>query len=102
MFKLLITELAHQDLDDIVSYISVQLGNVGAAARLLDDLDQCYSHLRENPQMFELCRDHHLAASGYRKVPINNYVLIYKVDNNKSTVTILRIFYGGRDYPNII
>jgi toxin ParE1/3/4 len=102
MFKLLVTELAHQDLDDIVLYIAVQLGNAEAAARLLDDIDQCYSYLRENPRMYELCHDPHLAASGYRKVPFNNYVLIYKVDDKSSAVTVLRIFYGGRDYPNLI
>lgn len=102
MYRLSITKLANQDLDEIITYISGQLDNSGAAARLLDDIEQCYSQLRENPLMYELCRDQQLAVAGYRKIPIHSYVLIYKADSKNSTVTILRLFYGGRDYTKLI
>jgi len=35
MYKLIVTELAHQDLDNIVSYIAVQLANPAAASNFL-------------------------------------------------------------------
>lgn len=42
MYKLLITELAHQDLDSIVSYIAVQLTNPKAAGDFLDEVTALY------------------------------------------------------------
>jgi len=48
MYKLVITELAHQDLDKIVSYIAVDLVNPIAAGDFLDEVDKCYGHRIEN------------------------------------------------------
>ena len=45
MYKLVITELAQSDLDDIVSYIAVNLST--AAGDFLDKAEKCYSHLRK-------------------------------------------------------
>jgi plasmid stabilization system protein ParE len=41
MYKLIVTELAHQDLDKIVSYIAVELVNPIAATNFLDEVDKC-------------------------------------------------------------
>jgi hypothetical protein len=40
MYKLVVTELAHQDLDNIVSYIAIQLANPAAASDFLDKVDK--------------------------------------------------------------
>ena len=37
-----------------------------------------------------------------RYLPVDNYIVYYLVDNNKGTVSIVRIFYGGRDVEHII
>lgn len=42
MYRLIVSELAHQDLDNIVSYIVVQLANSTAASDFLDEVDKCY------------------------------------------------------------
>jgi plasmid stabilization system protein ParE len=39
MYKLIVSELAHQDLDKIVSYIAVKLANPTAASDFLDEVD---------------------------------------------------------------
>jgi plasmid stabilization system protein ParE len=44
MYKLVVTELAHQDLDNIVSYIAIQLANPVAASDFLDKVDKCYGY----------------------------------------------------------
>lgn len=36
------------------------------------------------------------------KVPFDNFVVYYTVNDSDSTVTVIRIFYGGRDVKNII
>jgi len=42
MYRLVVSELAHRDLDNIVSYIAIQLANPIAAANFLDEVEKCY------------------------------------------------------------
>lgn len=102
MYKLIVTEVAHQDLDTIVSYITLKLANPKAAGDFLDEVAACYSFLKENPMMYERCRDQRLEKEGYRKAVIKNYVLMYKVDEVSKTVSVMRFFYGAQDYMNLI
>ena len=102
MYKLLVTELAHQDLDNIVSYIVVQLANPQAAADFLDAVADCYSFLKRNPQMHEMCQDTRLFKDGYRKAVVKHYVLVYKVDELNQSVSIMRFFYGAQNYRKLI
>ena len=39
---------------------------------------------------------------GVHKVPVDNYYVFYRVNEDRATVTVLRIFYAGRDIENII
>ncbi|MFZ5986616.1 MAG: type II toxin-antitoxin system RelE/ParE family toxin [Bacillota bacterium] len=102
MYKLVITELAHQDLDKIVSYIAVELVNPIAAGNFLDEVDKCYGHLKSNPWMYGKCQNKRLEKEGYRKAPIKNYLLVYKIDEVSKTVNIMRFFYGAQDYIKLI
>ncbi len=102
MYKLIVTELAHEDLDEIVSYIAVNLSNKIAAASFLDEVEKCYSYLKSNPWIYEKCLNSHLEKEGYRRVPIKNYLLIYKIEEEIKTVSVMRFFYGAQDYLNLI
>ena len=102
MYRLIITELAHEDLDAITSYIAVQLANPMAAARFLDEIERCYGFLQSTPEMYELCRDPSLSAKGYRKTVIGNYILVYQIDKAAKSVIINRFFYGGMNYATLI
>jgi plasmid stabilization system protein ParE len=102
MYKLLVSELAHQDLDNIVSYIAVQLANPKAAGDFLDEVTTCYGFLKNNPMMYEKCQDKRLGKEGYRKAVIKNYVLVYKINETSQTVSVMRFFYGAQDYIKLI
>jgi plasmid stabilization system protein ParE len=102
MYKLNITELAHQDLDKIVSYIAVELVNPIAAGNFLDEIDQCYGFLKSNPWMYGKCQNKRLDKEGYRRAPIKNYLLIYKIDEESKMVIVFRFFYGAQDYVKLI
>ena len=102
MYKLIISELAHQDLDSIIAYISIQLANPMAAGDFLTEVDQCYSYLKSNPMMYEKCQDKRLGSEGYRKAVIKNYVLVYKINEASQTVSVMRFFYSAQDYLKLI
>lgn len=102
MYKLIVSELAHQDLDNIVSYIAIQLANPVAASSFLDEVDKCYGYLKSNPMMYSKCHDSHLEKEGYRKAVVKNYIVVYKVDEDAKIVSILRFFYGAQNYGKLI
>lgn len=102
MYRLVVSELAHNDLDNIVSYIAVQLANPIAAANFLNEVEKCYVYLKSNPLMYERCHDVCLEKEAYHKATIKNYVLVYKVDESAKVVIIYRFFYGAQNYVKLI
>jgi plasmid stabilization system protein ParE len=102
MYRLVVSELAHSDLDNIVSYIAVQLANPLAATTFLDEVEKCYGYLKSNPFIYERCHDAYLEKGAYRKATIKNYALVYKVDEAARVVIIYRFFYGAQDYIKLI
>ena len=36
-----------------------------------------------------------------RKMPVDHYLVFYRVEHTTKTVTIVRILYAGRDIPSI-
>lgn len=102
MYSLVVTAQAENDLDDIVAYIVQKLSNPSAACELLDDIEACYQKLRRTPYMYGKCSDIRLQTEGYRRAVINNYVLVYKINESPQIVMIMRYFYGARDYQRLL
>jgi toxin ParE1/3/4 len=102
MYKLVVSELTHKDLDDIIEYIAIELANPIAATNFLNEVEKRYGYLKNNPFMYGRCYDAHLEKESYRKATINNYVLVYKVDEPNRRVIIYRFFYGAQDYVKLI
>jgi len=101
-YRIIEAELAIQDLDSILAYLTLSLDNPIAASAFADAVEDCYSSLEKMPLMFEVCRDPRLRVLGYHRAVIKNYVMVYKVDENAKTVNILRFFYGRQDYEKLI
>ena len=102
MYRLILTELAHSDLDQIVAYLAVHLANPTAAGHFLDQVERCYADLQSTPAMFAECHDPRLLNEHYRKALIMNYVLVYKIDEDTRTVTVYRFFYSRQDYDRLL
>ena len=100
MFKLIITELAHEDLRSIVKYIKLILCAPMAASNFTDEVKRCYARLKKNPYLYTLCNDERLVHLGYRKAIIKNYLLVYSIDEPNSIVNVNRFFYGAEEYYN--
>lgn len=101
-YSLVVTEAAQFELEKIADYISDSLCNPIAAVNFLDKVKSCYTTLSETPLIYQVCENIGNGDKEYRKVVINNYLLIYRVDDNSKTVYVLHFFYGRRDYFDII
>ena len=102
MYKIKLTKLAHEDLMRICTYISQDLGNPSAALHVIALVEKVLDQLKSNPCMYEICRDPSFAQKRYRKAVIQNYVMIYSVENSRNEVIVLRIFHGSRNYTQFL
>ena len=102
MYKLLVTEAAEEDLDEIISYIVNELASPKAASDFADAVQTCYDRVVQNPASFEASRDPLLSKEGYRRAVVKNYIMLYKVFHERAEIVVYRFFYGRRDYSNLI
>ena len=101
-YKVNVTASAERDLDEILTYIVEQLGNLDAALKMTDEVDARYEKLEENPFIYEECRDPRLKKHGYRKVVIGGYVMLYRINSEKTVVYVERYFSHLQDYADKI
>ncbi|WP_077532499.1 type II toxin-antitoxin system RelE/ParE family toxin [Massiliimalia massiliensis] len=101
-YKIEITKRAEWDLDQIVAYIAVNLENLPAATRLIDSIENCYRILETLPKSYSYCHAEAFRSMGYRKAVIDNYLMIFRIDEEEKTVYILRFFYGAQDYEKLL
>lgn len=101
-YNIILTRTAEIELDDIVIYISNHLENRQAATDFLNKIEVCYARLTDNPFIYKECEDINLKNNGCRKAVINNYIMIYRVDEIYKKVYIMHFFYDRRDYFNLI
>lgn len=94
LFNILMTEPAERDLDAITAYLVQTLHTPTAARHLLRQIDRTIEQLTITPEMYGLI----WADTVFRKVPLGNYLMIYRIDSDTHTVWILRFFHGSQNY----
>ena len=77
------TKNAKSDLDEILSYISVELSNPDAAASFLKDLQAVLASICSVPKIGRIVENEFLPDRGIRKSLVGNYVLCYFPDINE-------------------
>ncbi len=97
-YKLVVTEHADELLDNILHYLLYQLKNEQAAKHLLDEIDNIYNRLEENPLQFPISRDTYLTNKGYREAVIGqmNYTIVFSIKTD--IVYIVGIFHQLENY----
>ena len=93
---------ALDDLRSIYQYIANERKAPQAAKGQVDRIRRLIRSLSLSPTRFAVVEWEPWASMEMRKVPVNNYLVFYLVENANSTVTVVRIFYGGRNVEEII
>ena len=101
-YNLTITERAEELLDHIIFYIINQLKNPQAASNLIGEIEHVYYNFENNPKMYSYSEDILLKSRGYRKavIPHYDYVMIFRIDDETSSVYIVGIFHNLELYKN--
>lgn len=97
-----LTQKAEGDLDEIVSYIAVQLANESAASNFVDNLIECIDKTCLFPESGSIVVNEFLPDIGVRKKIVGNYIIFYLLNSDDKTIMILRIVYGRRNMDEIL
>lgn len=101
-YQISYTPESYIDLRDIYSYIAFTLQEKRIASNQLKRIRKEISSLRTFPERYSAVDWEPWASMGMRKLSVGHYVVYYQVDLIKKTVTVIRIFYGGRDVEHIV
>ena len=101
-YSIIYSSEAKDDLREIYSYIAYdlqapetaegQVNRIRKEIRSLDFMPARYAGVDWEPWK----------SMGMHRVPVDNFIVYYVVNNGSRTITVIRIFYGGRDIEDII
>ena len=96
------TKKAETDLDEILSYISIELSNPEAAASFLKDLLAVIASICSVPKIGRIVKNEFLPDKEIRKSLVGNYVLYYLPDTEEKSIYVLRILYSRRNLDELV
>ena len=99
VYKTRFSDDAENDYNVIIRYLSQFYPST--PAKFKKALKKAFSALTGNPYMYGVC----LYNPEYRRVPVSDYIVFYKViEENETTgiVEIYRILHGSRDVEKIL
>lgn len=96
-FDIILTEMAKKDLENIYEYIYGSLKEIKVADRLMRKIEAEIFSLEISPSRYMKV---HIKPKDdvYRRLIIDNYIMLYKVNIKCEEVIIYKVLYGGMDY----
>ena len=102
MYKLEYLPVAQRDMVEIVRYISGELQNPTAAARLAMELVNAAENVLTFPYALPSYQPIRSLKREYRKILVQNFLMFYWVDEEKKLVTVARVVYAKRDISRLL
>ncbi len=101
-FKVVYAPEALEDLISIYDYIRLKLMAETNAINQTDRIRDKIRSLEFMPQRYKLVEWEPWHSMAMYSVPVDNFTIFYLVDNKIQKVTIVRIFYSGRNIEQLI
>lgn len=101
-YEVILTDKAKEELDEIYNYISKSLMAESTAINMMKKIENNILKLEELPEAYSIIEPYMETKEQYRKLVINNYIAVYRIDKENNKIYIIRIVYGGRNYLNEI
>lgn len=101
-FKIVFTKNCKKDMDNIYEYISLKLDTPNSAKKLMRKVESTIRRLQEMPETYVIIKKYEELDMEYRRIVINNYVILYTISKEEKIIYITHMYYGGSDYINKI
>ena len=101
-YSIIYSPEALDDIRGIYFYIANELQAEQAANNQVNRIRQNIRKLSSFPEKHKVVEWEPWNSMGMRMLPVNNYVVYYLVGEDTAEVSIVRIFYCGRDVEHIV
>jgi len=101
-YRVIYSPEAVNDIRGIYSYIAIELQAEQTAVAQIQRIRQNIRKLSLFPEKHKIVEWEPWNSMGMHMLPVNNYVVYYLVEEDNKTVSVVRIFYSGRDVEHII
>ena len=101
-YKVGYSEDALNDLREIYAYIANELLVSETAAAQVGRIRKEIRSLDFMPARYALVEWEPWHSMKMHQLPVDNFIVYYLVDDEEMAVTVVRVFYGGRDIEGII
>lgn len=89
---------AYRDLDEIYSYIAINLTEPETADKMIAALEEAIFSLEQFPERGSIRHTGVYANQDYRQIFVKNYTIIYRVHKEKQEVRIVTVRYAPRQF----
>lgn len=96
-YSIVLTETAQADLSAIFRYIAVDLQSVQNANAQLSRIEKAIASLDQMPERYRVYDRKNWRERNMRIMLVDNYLVFFVPTHDDTTVTVMRIMYGGRD-----
>ena len=91
-YKVIWSPKAYKDLQNIHFYIEYYLKEKNIANKVAKKILNLISSLSYSPEKYVKIQNFNEKTNNIRRMPVDNYVVIYKVDNNTRTSFYITYF----------
>ena len=102
MYKIFMLAPALENYEEIVRYLVFELKNPAAARSLVKRMDEGLDHVAQFPFSCPTCLTAYKMKHEYRKLFVNNFIVLYWVDQKEKTVMVEQIVYARRDIDSLL
>lgn len=96
-YKVKINPRAIRDLDSIYEYIAKEKSAPENAKGQVDRIKKAILNFDTFPQSHQERNEGRYAGKGYRQLLIDNYIVIFRINELSKTVYVVTIQYQGRN-----
>jgi toxin ParE1/3/4 len=96
-YKVKLNRRAFRDIDSIFEYIALEKQSPENAKGQTDRIWAALKSLDTFPQSHQERTEGRYAGKGYRQLIIDNYIAIFRIDDDNMTVYIVTVQYQGRN-----
>ena len=93
-----ITPQAYRELAGIYQYIAENLMELEASLRIVTEIETAILTLDVMPYRGALRKTGRYANKGYRQLFVENYTIVYRIEEVKKQVVIVTIQYSSRNF----
>ena len=97
-YNVVLQPIAQADIKNIGNYIAQTLCNPNAAVKLIDAFTEQFERIANFPMSGKPLDLDLPLEFDYFQAFVENYVILYIVDESAETATVMRILYAGSDY----